>query len=189
MASALHANPGEREILSTRAWVQGEGTWGTNKLCQVLLTDKNLIVGVEGFLGGIKEMRTYPVSQIIVVNGNAQVRATSEGAAEIDTKQGHLSLHMESRNEAKKFADMLRQLVTTGTVDTSKDEAGFLADMAGQLGGTLKDTFGSFTKELGIGGQLGNKQVSITCSGCGATLNGTKGQTVQCPYCDGMRQL
>lgn len=188
MAQSLHAGAGEREIIALRASMEVESAWNPYRVCQVLLTDRNLMIGIEGTFGGIKETQVYPINQIVVVNGNAQVRVTSGSSVEIDTNQGRVALSMQSRGDARKLAEHLRSAATGKPVDLSADEVGGLAGMAGELGGALRDTVGSFAKGLGFGSEQA-QMAAVECSGCGAPLTGKKGESVRCPYCDAIRQL
>ncbi|MBW3080884.1 hypothetical protein [Bifidobacterium saguinibicoloris] len=176
----LKANPGEREIMAADAFIDG-------KSAQVLLTDRNLTCGILSFFEtNFKEIRTYPVNRIAVVDDNAQVRINADGAVEVTTDQGRVVIGLKSRRDAKRLSEYLRSLATGKDVDTSTDDGGLLAGMAEALGGTLKDTVGSFTKELGLERR---QRTTAQCDGCGATLTGAAGDTVQCPYCDTPRQL
>jgi len=57
---------------------------------------------------------------------------------------------------------------------------------------TLKDTVGSFKDNIKNSNSFkvkSGKTKMMKCPSCGASLSGTKGEIVQCEYCDTKHQI
>lgn len=189
----LNLQPNEGVIMSfDNVAIQGKniGTY------TVVLTNLNLYCVRKGFLGGTKEIRTYPLGEIKVIDGKPQVRATGSvlrgdsPSVEIYMLDGQLGIGFSTRREAHKLADGILAAVGGDSGAIGDEEYGLLPEAAAAVAGTLRDTIGAFGK--GLGGRAGahpipkaaaSQPVAQQCKSCGASLSGFSGQLVRCMYC------
>lgn len=162
-----------------------DGVFHNRKRSEIILTNQNLIC-VESNDGIFKSKHNefkYPVNQIKVVDGQAQVFVIKDNEVwtlQVLMKNGtenfrfvdSLIDRIKKKQEADNFAGQI-SLLLTGKKSEPSAETSFSAGVKGILGAVginipVKDT----------------ENVTIRCSGCRASLSGQKGQTVKCKYCD-----
>ena len=121
--------------------------------CELILTNKNIILNRKGLLGLGAEVKNFPLSDIHMVNGEPQVALGKKSASITEVMTGR---KVEREDE---FAWVKDTLAMASTVEEAAD------------------------KVRNIFGIKSNIEVSCNCPSCGAALTGTKGETKMCPFC------
>jgi hypothetical protein len=81
-------------------------------------------------------------------------------------------------DEIKEWANSINSLLTGGApIYKVRDDFADLEHIAETVSGVAKKIRQAF-------GIKSTVQVSCKCPRCGASLTGTEGETIQCPYCD-----
>ncbi len=162
----------------------GKGGMMSTKSDTLILTNQCLILIVKSMFHKVKDVQRYPLSDIVVSNGQPQVKV---GKPDIVThtldvyfKTGEMQFRFEWEDEIKEWVAAITSVITGAPMSAPQDDmaefAGDITAMADSVShavGKLKRTFGIKSNEI----------VSGTCSGCGASLSGHEGETIQCPYC------
>jgi hypothetical protein len=196
MEDKYNLQPNEAVIMkSERVQCGGLLSASTDEL---LLTNLNIVLVNKGFLGNTKNVQHFPLDQIKLFNGKAQVMVSTQQKRKLEVYfwYGHESFTFVKKKEAKLWAENISKLlkaaaqqsqsadtqagkkVDTGDVDRTIPGTGFIAE-------TLKDTADTFKGVLGIKA----KKVAVKCSSCGSAISGTKGEVVRCQYCDTDQKL
>lgn len=165
--------------------IQYDGVSHNGKQAEIVLTNQNLIC-VETNRGMFKttyNVLKFPVNQIKVVNGRAQVSVIKD--------EGHWTLQVLLKNgvEMFKFSGEFFELIK------KKQEANKWVEqisllLTGRAAENITDTtfMGGVKNALGsIGINVKSKKsenITSKCIGCMAPLSGERGQTVCCKYCD-----
>ena len=162
---------------------------------ELILTNQNLVLQNKSVLGSIKNIQSFPISQIKVFNNQAQIimSKTRGGYPQIEIYflNGQEKFGFQSKKDATNWISKINQLVTGEDVsmDTSAKTSILGTEMiADALGGTVdvfKDAFG-FKKKTPTESV---EKVAKKCTFCGAAVSGKKGQIVRCSYCDANQQL
>ena len=186
--------PNEAIILKQDRIINGGSM--ANFTDELILTNLNLVLIKKGIFGGVKNIQSFPVSQIKVFNNQAQIilSKTRGGYPQIEVYfiNGHEKFGFESKKEVMNWINKINQLVTGEDVemnDPTKMEIPGVDMIAEVLGGTViafKDAFGIKSKKLSA---ESTEKVARKCSFCGASISGKKGQIARCPYCDADQQL
>ena len=171
------------EAVTMRGKEEGNGT--------LTLTNANIHLSMlKGIFNNRIETTSLPLSRIKVVSGVPQVSFLESNSiitqVDIYFIDGEYSLTFMSKRQAKRFAENVRKLKLGRPVDTSEEPTGILPELAENVAGTLKGTFGAFAKGWGSEATIeGPKEQSVTvqCPSCGATISGMKGSVVGCSYC------
>lgn len=161
---------------------------------ELILTDLHIVLVSKGAFGNTKGIQTFPLNQIKIFNGQAQVLLgkTSGGYPQLDVYflNGQESFGFESKKEAVKWIANINKLITgnEGEVDTSPSIAIPGVEYVAE---TLKGTMDTFKGALGIKSKASgmSEKAAKKCSYCGAPISGVKGQAVRCQYCDADQQL
>jgi hypothetical protein len=153
---------------------------------ELILTNLNLIwIKTYGMFGNKKETQYYPLNQIKVIDGKAQVRVAEDSSTtlEIYLFSQQLTFDFSLRSDLKKFANAIYKQVTGEDVDIAADEPTFLGSLAAGVADNISDVFGSFKNAWGAK-NTEKKSISKKCLSCGAPISGYEGQSTHCPYCN-----
>lgn len=163
------------------------------KQSELILTNQNLICveSKPGFLKTTYNETKYPLNQIKVVNGQAQVFANSKSFTDSTLQVHFINNQVEEfgflmnsfeffkgNSAANDWVKQINYLLTGNEINNEKESS---------IIGNIKNALGT----VGIKTH-NNKQpenVTIKCIGCMAPLSGKKGQTVRCKYCDTKQTL
>ena len=153
----------------------------TTKLCNVVLTNKRIIVSRIGAFGKAKFAFDKPLSEVKTYNGNAQVKVTTVSGLltqiDIYLSSGQISFKLNGVGNTVviRFANELNHIVT-GT------EADLYSETGNDTGAKafMKVFFGATSTEVR---KVTNQKVAIRCTRCGGSFEGIKGRTARCPYC------
>ena len=170
---------------------------------ELILTNLNLIHAIpKGLLKNNYITQWFPVNQIKVFNGNAQVSVGKGGNMDIYFINGQESFKFwnndtffsdkKAENESTNWVSAINQLLTganTSITNSTKTAAIGTKMIANALGGTVDAIKGA----LGLNSKKYTswqaEKMAKKCSYCGATISGNSGQIVRCSYCDGDQQL
>ncbi len=144
----------------------------------------------------------YPINQIKVFNGHAQIIAGKNGEIDIYfvNSQEHFRFwnnenffsDKKAEKEAARWVNAINQLITGQVVDTSVTSANVIPGTE-FLAETLKGTYDTFKGTFGIKSKTQDsklpEKVACKCTSCGAPISGIKAQVVRCQYCDSEQQL
>lgn len=153
----------------------------------IVLTNKHIIWCRKGFFGGIKELEKTSVNEVKLYENRVQAKAEKV----VNTNAIQLKIYYVDHDvtyrttEKKKAKDFVKELnkVVTGEDPTVQDIfTSQILPNAEVVAESLKETFNVFVNAFGT-------QVTGSCSSCGASISGIKGQTVNCPYCNGSTKL
>lgn len=165
--------------------IQYDGVSHNKKRSEIVLTNQNLIC-VETNSGMFKttyNVLKFPVNQIKVVNGQAQVSVIKDGSdwtLQVLLKNGTEKFKfsgefyelIKKKQEADKWVEQISLLLTGKSAENITDTT---------LMGGVKNVLGS----IGINvKQKKPENVTSKCIGCMAPLSGQQGQTICCKYCD-----
>lgn len=115
----------------------------------------------------------------------------------INGNEEYFSFQNGNRRTIKKWISTVNDL-DTGQFDYAKmndtsPDSDSLAGVVQELGDVADDLKESFTSAFGIGVKKAKpdeiKVITKKCIACGAPLTGSKGQVVQCKYCDTKQTL
>lgn len=188
--------------------VRQGGAWG-HLTDQLILTNKNLVLVKKGFFGGGKSVHVFPLSQIKVFDGAAQVRVgwlQSCPTLEVYFLNGQEVFLLERKEAAADLAQMIDDVIAGvgGHPIDSRDEGPIanairsqveMADALRSQVDLIKATFGIRSKTQSTTGaprvarEAGAPRVARECYACGAPLSGKQGQVATCSYCDTPIQL
>ena len=150
----------------------------------IAITNKNIIILIKGFFGGVKEIKKYPISSVKQFDGKAALRFDEKlldgGTLSISLMncEMRISFAQEEKKAGKDIANTINKLVT------GSDENIIQNTVPGMdvIADTLKGTFEVFKKTFST--PQGKK--TIVCSGCNADVVGTVGSVITCQYCGKM---
>ena len=158
------------------------------------LTNLNLIFVYDmktGFLKTEKFIQKYPVNQIKIVNGQVQAFLAKSGSRlqlQIYFVNGQVAFEIyrdkqsAEKKELQKWVDSISKVLIGS--DSATENQSITAEVSGAeaIAETIKDTFSSFKKALGIKNNK-IKVVTAKCTSCMAPVSGVQGQKVRCTYC------
>ena len=153
----------------------------TTKLCNVVLTNKRIIISKIGAFGKTKLLFDKPLSDVKTYNGNAQVKLNSVSGVltQIDVylSSGKLSFKLTGagNTDAIRFANELNHIVTETDADLYSESGNDTGAKA-----FMKTFLGQTSAEIK---KVKNEKVALRCAGCGASFEGIKGRVAKCPYC------
>jgi hypothetical protein len=166
---------------------------------ELILTNRNIIWISKGMFGNTKGVQKYPLTQLKVINGEAQA-FVGKGSAGMPNLQvyfinGQEAFQFQNSNkrEMAKWVNEISKVLTGH--DSTRGSVTSQSAIPGTeyLAETLKDTVGVFKNVLGITSKkvadAVPEKVTKKCIGCMASLTGTKGQSVLCRYCDTVQIL
>lgn len=153
----------------------------------LVLTNKNIIWCHKGFFGGLKEPVKTEVEKVKLYENRVQAKVDkieNSGAFQLKIyyTDCDVTYRINGKKRAKEFVRELNKLIT-GEDPTMQDIfTSQILPNAEVVAESLKETLNVFVNAFGT-------QVSGTCSSCGASITGVKGQMVSCPYCNGSTKL
>ena len=180
MSDSFTLNPGEQIIKRNSEVGYGDGPF-IRQNSELILTNQSLILQKKNLFGKNTEVVRFPLSDIVISDGQAQVRVGQKDNV-THTLDVYFTTGMESfvitwEEEIKQWANEINTLLTGGPAIYKMDEwVDEMQEMAEKLTGTVINV----RKAFGI---KSTEAASGRCPGCGASLAGTAGETVQCPYC------
>lgn len=161
---------------------------------ELILTNLNLVVlKKKGMFGSAKEVRTFPVDQIKVYNGQAQalIGKSRHGSdlLEVYFLGGQETFAFQSGGKKKLNAWIAKINESVTGEQAPTHQAGAMAVPGAEMvAGVLRDTLGVFKTRLGSKPASPMKAAG-KCGGCGAPVTGLQGQTTTCEYCGSAQQL
>lgn len=162
----------------------------------LILTNINIIYINKGLFGKVKGINKYPLNQIKIVDGQAQVIIGNGNIGtvpqlQIFFKQGQEAFEFQSgKKEILKWVNEISVLLT-GVPSPSSNKVGMFIPGSEELANTMKNTVGVFKDVLGAKKSINSASENVTtkCIGCMAPITGRKGETVKCKYCDTSQTL
>ena len=148
----------------------------------LILTNKNLILVKKNLFGKVTDTLRFPLSAIRVADGKVQALLGRPDnvthSLDVYFTSGMERFSMTWEDDIKEWIACITEAVTGQKVAREDPDAWLYetAAMAESLAGSIKKVKGA----LGI---RSDEKVSSRCPGCGASLTGADGETVQCPYC------
>jgi len=165
------------------------------KVAELILTNLNLVVVGKGVLARSSGFQAFPVSQIKVHNGRAQALMTGTFGSEtleVYFLQGEEAFRFVNGGK-KKVQIWIGKINEAVTGEPAVEVGSAAASGADRVAGALKDVMGAYKS---FRGQKPSTPVSearigvaAKCVSCGAPVNGVKGQTITCTYCNAAQQL
>ena len=180
MSADITLNPGEVVIRNCEQVGYGGGMVKRNN-DELILTNQRLILKEKSIFGKVKNVTSFPVSDIQISNNQAQVRVGKKGfmdhTLDVYFVSGKERFDFSWEDEIKEWCNDINTLLT-GQQGMYKMNTGFeeMLDIVDRFDGSvrrIKKTFGIKSSE----------HMSGTCPSCGASIEGTEGETVQCPFC------
>ena len=184
MAEEFKLSPEEAVILRTGKIGYGGGfqlpsMFNSNEL---ILTNKNLILLRKNMFGQTEDTLYFPLSKILMANGRPQVKKSNpshmEYALDVYFETGMESFRFEWESDIDEWVENIVSVVT-GVPVQKKSDLEMMQD-ALAFAESMTDSVEKIQSVFGI---KSTRQVSCKCPSCGASLSGTKGETIHCPYC------
>jgi hypothetical protein len=186
--------PNESIIMKSTGIIYGNGILNSNQ-DELILTNLNIILVQKGVMGNTKNIQSFPVNQIKMFNGQAQVTLGKTRnllpQLEVYFKNRQEFFGFMNKSEAVKWINNINKLLTGNTdySDSNADSKKLMTIPGTELvATTLKDTFdtvkGVFSSNSRSSSNPTNVKVTIKCLGCGAPLSGIQGNAIRCKYCD-----
>lgn len=184
MGANIQLNQGETVIRSYSE--VGYGSKFSRSNNELTLTTQALILTRKNLFGQVKDIIRFPLSDIIISNGQAQVKMGN-----IDLVTHSLDVYFTTgverfrftwEDDIKDWVNDINSMLTGGPEIYHKK--GFFEDGASLL--KFAENFEGATKKFKkIFGIKSSEQVSRYCPSCGASITGHEGETIKCPYCGG----
>ena len=167
MAEEFKLNPEEAVILRIGKVGYGGGLlpsmFNSNEL---ILTNQNLILLKKNMFGQTEETKYFPLKDIKMANGTPQVRKSNPEhmvhALDVYFNNGVESFRFEWEKDIDEWVNNIIATVTGVPVESMTEP---------------------IEKIQSVFGIKSERKISCKCPSCGATLTGTKGDTIKCPYC------
>lgn len=164
---------------------------------EIVLTNKNLIVLVKGFFGGVKNVVYIPLNQVKVINGKPQAmlgkHKNGTTRVELYMTSGdiiHFSFNTLTRMEATKWVNTICKLLV------DEEENGYnpadyaipgVEAVAESIKGTVDTVRNIFNKKTTQ--EMNALRRGVFCQNCGANYEGISGRTGKCPYCGTVQNI
>lgn len=183
--------------------MKNEQVYRGNTNGELILTDLKLVhIATKGAFKKTYITQEYPVNQIKVFNGKAQVLMGKGGNIEVYFINGQETFRFwnddtlfsdkKAEKEALNWVNAINQLINGENIGSSQSTKTAVvgAEMIAEtLGGTVnafKDALGFKSKTLPTGSI---EKTAKKCCSCGAPVSGNKSQVVRCSYCDTAQNL
>lgn len=172
-------NPDERVIKEMDKIGYGGPASGNNSL---ILTNQCLILVKKNLFGKIKETLRFPLSDIVVSEGEPQVHSGTVNnftpTLDVYFTTGQERFRFSWDEEVKDWIGSICEVITGKPAPKKTDddwlaETVAFAESFGESIHKIKKSFGIETEE----------EASGHCPSCGASIAGIKGETTKCPYC------
>ncbi len=175
----LNLNPDEAVVDRIGKVGYGGGILQGNN--QLILTNQNVILVKKGLLGDVQGVVKFPLSDLRVVNDEAQARLGKPDnmtyTLDLYFNSGVESFRFEWESDVKKWISEISEVVTGKKVES--DDFAWVGETLA-MAESVTNTINGLKSSLGI---KSTEKVSMRCPSCGASLTGIKGETIQCPYC------
>ena len=193
MAAKFSLLPNESIIYKSESSVMHGGFMSTYT-DDLVLTNLNIVYINKGIFGNVKGIQKFPVNQIKMFNGEPQaiMGKQQNGMPKLEIyfingQQESFAFQSAGKKEVNKWINEICKLLT-GHDKSSSVSSSKMSAIPGTeyLAETLKGTMDTFKGAFGIKSKEQAAEIPITkkCISCSAPLNGIKGQTVRCRYCD-----
>jgi len=163
---------------------------------ELLLTNQHLVWTEKGMFGKVKQIHVYDLNQIKIFDNKAQAIAVNDSISNTHLNVYFLngeeifkfsvkSLH-DNNNDANVWGNKINSLLTDNDSELYHKRTIF-GTGAAVVAESLKDTVGSFKDSMKNTESFSTRKKKskiIKCPSCGAPLSGSKGEMVQCDYCD-----
>ena len=178
--------------------LKDDSVYQGKKLVELILTNLNLVVVSKSVFLKPSASQTFPINQIKIYNGRAHAIAGVRGGMEV---LGVYFVHGEEEfrflSDGKKkiqtWIGKINEAVTGEPAVEAASEASAAASGADRVAGALKDVMGAYKSFRGQKPATPVPEapirVAAKCVSCGAPVNGVKGQTITCTYCNAAQQL
>lgn len=192
--------PDEGFLFTADGVQHGEGLF-VGHTDTLTLTNKRLILEKKGTFGNRKGVIEYPLSQIKIIDGTAQVfkAPTTNGANAMSVyfiNGSSATFSFQRKSDMRECIEKTGQALTgESTATTNRDSFSSALPGSQAVAGVLKDTIGVFTSTFGSNKNKKDNEpaaptsISVKCDSCGAPINGVHGQVVNCEYCDTPKSL
>lgn len=186
----LNLQPNEVVIIQSDS-VLHDGTKSSYS-SSLILTNLHIIHITQGAFEKVKSMQKFPVCQIKIANGQAQILVNKNNNGSLQL-QISLSNSNESfvfpsnkKKEIMEWVNGISQLVIGAPAQATAFKHVMAIPGTEQIAATVKDTVGAFKDAFGLKSKNGVAPENITakCIGCMAPLSGVKGQPARCKYCN-----
>ena len=169
------------ETIIRRSQEIGYGSTLSRSNNELILTSQAVILMKKNLFGKVSDIIRFPLSDIVISNNQAQVRLGQKDIVtptlDIYFKTGLESFRFQWEDEVKEWANQINALLTgQAGLYKSEDWVAELTEMSDAFNGAVR----SAKKVLGI---KSTEQASCKCPACGASITGTVGETIRCPYC------
>ena len=171
----------ENEVVIKRADRVGYGKKGPEN-GELILTNTALIYIKKNLFGKQKEVIRLPFADIRTIDGRPQIQASNP-----DNFTPLMDVYIQGEIVSFKFvfdqyaeewaADVTGQI--TGIPVEKKGDFDWVGDLVG-MADSVSEGIHKMKSALGI---RSTEQVSGKCTGCGASISGIRGESIQCPYC------
>ncbi len=162
---------------------------------ELLLTNLRIICVHKGMFGNVKQVYSYPLSQIKKFDGKPQIMMgkVSNGNRCLDVYLlngvEHFQFSTGNKKKIEQWIDEVYKLLLGEAAEkTPEDESEYDPDsLLGQfaeVGQQFKDIIGIRSKPKIKPVSPQEIKVTKKCISCSAPLVGAPGQTVRCKYCD-----
>lgn len=154
---------------------------------ELMLTNRNIVVTAIGLLGKAKGHQCFPLDQVKVVDGLPQVRMEGNNPPnllEVYFVSGVETFGFARKKELKEWASATTELVT-GAAGDAKPVRHRAIPGAAFVASSVKDTVLTFSDSW----KRKPKEVTGSCSACGASISGAKKQVATCQFCGSDHQL
>lgn len=145
-------HPDEVVILKSETVLHGRGPSGRYG-DELVLTSRHLIHVSKGALGGIKDLKYYPLGDIKLWDGHTQAMPAPHGGSyhlEVQFVYGdrYFSFNTPGKKAPSQWADAIDRIVTGNTAPRFAEE-GWVLPGAAMVAGALKGTIDQFRSVLG----------------------------------------
>jgi hypothetical protein len=183
--------------------IKNDHVYHGNDSGEIILTNLSLVhITEKGAFKKTYITQKYPIDQIKVFNGKAQVLLGKNGNIDIYLINGQESFKFwnnetffsekKAEKDAINFIDAINQLFSGEVVNTNTSSKAMIPEIE-IITDTLGDTVDAFKSALGFNTKKSStipiEKTTKKCNSCGATISGKKGQVVRCSYCDADQQL
>ena len=164
---------------------------------ELILTNKNIIVVVKGFLGRTKNVVYLPLNQIKVVNNKVQVLVGKhkDGTARLEIylangDTAYFSFDTLTRIEVTKWANAIIKLLSNEE-ENGYNPSAYAISGTEVIAETIKGTVDTFKSVFGkkTVSEVNELRRTVFCQNCGASYEGIRGRTGKCPYCGTVQNI
>lgn len=160
---------------------------------ELVLTNRKLVVIRRGMRrsGPALEVRTFPINQIRLFNGQPQVMLRDRNAVEIYFPNGPESFRFHLNAVAVRLVDQVNLLATGRESEVVVDNDVLTSSSPDYLRAMRQESFEAFRGRPGAKPQAPQPVPKATakCMGCGARIDGFEGRWATCAYCGNQQQL